>query len=124
MYKGDNLRFYRDFLNANREIIEGDVAEAKKYVQERPLELLLHTTRTLDCPTIRQLEGLLQYAWDCSQVAKKKGDNSIRGTYSFNYADLKLRHPIEAYSPGTSDILIEKVDGKMQIKVISIHWGE
>lgn len=124
LYKGDNLRFYRDFLNANREIIEGDVAEAKKYVQERPLELLLNTTRTLDFPTIRQLEGLLQYAWDCSQVAKKKGDNSIRGTYSFNYADLKLRHPIEAYSPGTSDILIEKVDGKMQIKVISIHWGE
>jgi hypothetical protein len=86
--------------------------------------MLLNITAHWDVPYIRQLEGLLKYSYCVHQISRSKENVSVRETYTFNYVDLQLRHPLESYAKGRTEILVEKIDGKFQTKVIQIHWNE
>ena len=34
-----------------------------------------------------------------------------------------MKKPIEEYGPGKTDILLAKVNGKFEFKVLQIHWA-
>lgn len=122
LYKGDNLKFYRDFVRANAQWFEGDLDALEKQIQENPLEMLLNLTATLELPKIRQLEGLLKLSYRVRTISAGKEDAELRDTYSFNYVDYTLKRPIEEYSGGSSELLISKKDGKLSVKVLNINW--
>lgn len=124
LYSGNYLQFYRDFYEAHRELLSGDIAAAERWFDSHPLEALLNITAYRNDPFRRQLEGLLRYSYCLHQVYEAPEDVSIQDIFDFNYVDLKLGHPIESYSPGRSEILIQKIKGKTEIQVLNIHWGE
>ena len=84
---------------------------------------MLNLVRRLDHPKAVQLEGLLTLAYRTKQVSASKEDLQLRDTYSFNYVDLSMKKPIEEYGPGKTDILLAKVNGKFEFKVLQIHWA-
>ena len=122
VYQGDNLRFYREFYDANREWFEGDLDLLEEKLAKDPLELVLNLVRSLNHPKKTQLEGLLTLAYRTKQVSGAKEDLSVRDTYHFNYVDLSLKRPVEEYGPGKTDILLEKKDGKFELRVLQIYW--
>ena len=123
LYRGDNLKFFRDFRDANSHYIAGDVNEFEKRVASEPLELLLNLVEALDIDQKPQLADLLTLAYRSRQVSQAKEDTSRTDDYRFNYADLSLKRPIEEYSRGTSRIRLEKKDGKFSLKVLNIIWN-
>ena len=122
LYQGDNLRFFRDFYEYNRHLLEVDIDQAEKNIDTKPLEMLLNITAHWDVPYIKQLEGLLKYSYCVHQVSRAKEDTCVREVYDFNYADLQLRHPLETYARGRTEILVEKKNGKFNTQVIRIDW--
>lgn len=122
LYQGDNLRFYREFVDANRQWFEGDLDKLEEKLDSDPLELVLNLVRSLDHPKQVQLGDLLKLAYRTKQISRAKEDTSLRDTYHFNYVDLSMKRPIEEYSPGKTDILLQKLDGKFELKVLQIYW--
>jgi radical SAM superfamily enzyme YgiQ (UPF0313 family) len=122
LYQGDNLRFYRDFVEANRQWFDGDLDTLEKKLSEAPMEMVLNQVRRLEHPRKVQLEALLTLAYRTRQVSRSKEDLQIRDTYLFNYVDLSMKKPIAEYGPGKTDILLEKVNGKFELKVLRIDW--
>ena len=123
LYRGDNLRFYREFVEANHGWFQGSLDDLEAKLSSDPLELVLNLVRRLDHPKAVQLEGLLTLAYRTKQVSASKEDLQLRDTYSFNYVDLSMKKPIEEYGPGKTDILLAKVNGKFEFKVLQIHWA-
>jgi hydroxyacyl-ACP dehydratase HTD2-like protein with hotdog domain len=122
LYQGDNLRFYRDFVAANRQWFEGNLEQLEQKLRAEPMELVLNLVNSLEHPKKVQLAELLKLAYRTKQISGSKEDASLRDTYHFNYVDLSLKRPIEEYGPGKTDILLEKKDGKFEFKVLQIHW--
>jgi len=122
LYRGDHLRFYREFVDANREWFEGDLDKLEEKLDSDPLELVLNLVRSLEHPKKVQLENLLKLAYRTKEISRAKENISLRDIYHFNYVDLSLKRPIEEYGPGKTDILLEKADGKFQLKVLQIYW--
>lgn len=122
LYGGDNLRFYREFYDANRQWFEGDLDLLEEKLATDPLELVLNLVERLDFAKKVQLGDLLKLAYRTKQLSAAKEDAQLRDTYRFNYVDLSLKKPIEEYGPGKTDILLQKVNGKFELKVLQIHW--
>lgn len=123
IYQGDNLKLYRDFCDANRQWVEAGAQKLGEHVKQEPLEMLLNLTQNLQHPKIRQIEGLLKLSYRTRKIAASKEDARLVDTYDFNYVDLTLKRPIEQYSQGRSEILLEKKDGKFDLKVLNIDWN-
>ena len=123
LYGGDNLRFYREFYDANRKWFEGDLDLLEEKLATDPLELVLNLVERLDFANKVQLGDLLKLAYRTKQISSGKEDAQLRDTYRFNYVDLSLKKPIEEYGPGKTDILLAKVNGKFEFKVLQIHWA-
>lgn len=122
-YKGDNLKFYRDFRDANRQWFDGDRMELEKKIEEDTLGMLMNLTATLDVPKIRQIEAILKLTYRARQVASSKEDTQVLDTYNLNYVDFKLKRPIEAYSEGKTRILLKKENGKFDMQIQDIQWN-
>lgn len=122
LYQGDNLRFYRDFYRYNAHLLDGDIDEAERNLETRTLEMVLNLTKHQDVPYIKQLEGLLKYSFCVYTVSRSKEDTSVTETYDFNYVDLTLQRNPEEYSKGKTEIVVEKVDGKLNTNVLNIIW--
>ena len=123
LYHGDNLRFYREFVAANLQWFEGDLDKLEEKLDSDPLELVLNLVQSLDHPKKVQLADLLKLSYRARQISRAKEDTSLRDTYHFNYVDLSMKRPIEEYNPGKTEILLQKVDGKFELKVLQIYWG-
>lgn len=123
-YKGDHLRFFREFRDANQSLFEEPIEVIDKRVQEQPLELLVNLVRAMDFDRKEQLEDLLTHSWRVRQVASAQEDTQRIDLYRFNYADLSLKRPIEEYSKGTTKILLENKSGKFSMKVLDIQWSK
>lgn len=120
LYDGDDLRFYRDFYHNNLPCFEKDPMHMTRCIFERSIEMLDNTMKGFDLPCIPQLKGLLRYVHDAQKVAHAREDTTLRQTYDFNIIDFQLKRPIEQYSVGQTEILLQKVDGKMEMKVLRI----
>ena len=122
LYNGDNLKFFRDFYQYNAHWLDGDVHQAEQNIEDHALEMVLNVTAHLDCPYITQLEGLLRYSYCVYKVSRSKEDRVVRETYSFNYVNLRLGHPVESYGKGRSEILVQMKDGKFTTQLVKIFW--
>ena len=122
IYNGDYIQFYRDFCAANREIVEGSAIGPDRWFEEHPLEAMLNIVALRNDPFRKELEGLLRYAYALHRITEATEDMTIRDTYDFNYVDLKLKHPISQFTPGRSEILLERIHGKVSVRVLDIRW--
>lgn len=120
LYMGDNLQFYKDFYYNNLSFFEKDMVYATEGISEHALEMLYNTMKDFNFPYIRQIKALLKYEYNIRQVFWAKEDVSLQETYDFSYIDFKLKLPIEKYSDGKTEILLQKIDGKTSMKVLHI----
>ena len=120
LYSGDNLRFYRDFYENNIELFSKDIAQIEHGVYTNSLEVIQNVTAKLDYPFIKQLNALMKFDSDVQKIKKSKEDISIQDTYDFSYIEFQLKLPIEKYSDGKTELLIEKKNGRVSMKVLQI----
>lgn len=120
LYKGDNLRFYRDFCEKNPFIFGQGFEYAVYTARERSAEVFCNVLGGFDEPYIPQLKGLMQFEFDSNRVFKSPEDCTVRKTYDFSYIDYKLGLPIESYSQGRTEIELSKVGGVKNMQVLHI----
>ena len=120
LYGGDNLKFYEDFYNCNRFCFEKDFDYAVKTVGEQSVQMLCNMLDQFDAPYIAQLKELLRFERNFRRVFRSPEDCSIRDTYGFSYIDYKLNLPIEAYSEGKTEILLQRKGGVNDMQVLGI----
>ena len=120
LYGGDHLKMYRDFYNNNLSCFEGDLMHAERFTETIPVQMLQNTLNGLDHPCVPQLKSLLKFEYDVLQVTRSEEDTMVLETYDFNYIDYRMNLPIEQYSQGKTEILIQKTNGKTAMKVLSI----
>lgn len=121
LYGGDHLRLFRDFFDSNRLLIENHIYDLVPVLKENAAEMICNTICRLDEPYIPQLAGLVRYEWDLYRVRQSKADLSVRAVYPFSYVELKLKVPTEKFSAGETELLIQKKDGKLSMKVLAIR---
>jgi len=121
LYHGDNLKFYRDFVRCNRHILEQDMAHIMDKVNNHPLEMLHNILDSFDLPYISKIKELLRFEDDTYRVYRSDEDISLRETYGFSYVDFKLKLPIEQYSNGKTEILLERINGKKSLKLLNME---
>lgn len=118
LYDGDNLRFYRDLYENNRHIFDQGTQYLLKYVEEHPLEMIFNAMSGFTQSFIPQLKGLLRFVHDVQRIKDAQEDLTIRDTYDFNFLDFRLRRPIEQYSDGKTEMLLQKIGGKTDMRVL------
>lgn len=120
LYKGDNLRFYRDFYNNNLEFFQQDMFYTAHSIRTRNVQLLENTVKDFNVPYLPQILSLLRFEENALRTRESKDDITIQEVYDFNYIDYKMKLPIEMYTNGKSEILLQKIDGKVSMKVLRI----
>jgi pyruvate-formate lyase-activating enzyme len=120
LYKGDNLKFYRDFYNNNLPYFERDMLYTAQGIKVHALDMLSNTIKDFDLPYIAQLKALLRFEFNANQVDQAENGMSIREIYDFNYIDFKMQLPIEMYCDGKTEILMENKNGEFSMQVLQI----
>ena len=120
LYKGDNLRFYRDFYNNNLEYFQQDMIHASNGIRNHGMQMLANTVKDFDVPYLHRILSLLQFEDNANRIKNSECDITIQEVYDFNYIDYKMNLPIEMYSEGKTEILLQKKDGKVSLKVLQI----
>jgi hypothetical protein len=121
LYKGDNLRFYREFCEKNAFLFGQGFEYAVRTARERTAEVFCNVLDGFNEPYIPQLKGLMQFEFDSKQVFSSQEDCTVRRTYDFSYIDYKLGLPIESYSQGRTEIELSKIGGVKNLQVLSIN---
>lgn len=121
LYQGDNLRFYRDFYENNQDVFRHDTQYIWETVKHRPMEILDNMLKNFTQPYIPQLRELLRFVHDSKRITDSQEDIVIHSTYHFNYLNFRLDHPIESYLPGTTELRMEKTNGKTNISILNIQ---
>lgn len=119
-YAGDNLRFFEDFYESNRDCFAGDISLMKEIAFRDPMQMLGNMLDRSKLPYARQLKGLMKYDLDIQTVSKSKKDISFRETYDFSYLEYAKKIPVEQYSNLKTELLIQKVGGKLSVKVLKL----
>lgn len=120
IYNGNNLQFFKDFYASNKHYFEGDISCVKSAVFDNPLEVASNMVNYLGLPYGKQLIGLMKYDVNLQKVSKSKVDISIRDTYDFSYLEFAKKIPVEQYSASKTELLIQKVNGKLSVKVLRL----
>ena len=121
LYNGDNLQLYKDFYNENRICFESTIDNAVEYIKERSWEMALNVLKKHNASYIEQLKAVLKFSYDLKWVSSYKGDATHREIYNFNYLDFKRKKPIEHFLRCKTEILIQKANGKMSMRILSIQ---
>lgn len=123
-YPGDSLAFAREFLERNREVFEKGIRYAADVTFHDPVVLVKNFVPCLQLPYEKQLLGLLTFDFDLYTVQKSTVDTSIQKVYDFSYVEYKLNLPFEKYSSTKTEILLEKKDGKINMRVLRLVKDE
>ncbi|MBQ9762393.1 MAG: radical SAM protein [Oscillospiraceae bacterium] len=121
LYNGDNLRFYQDFYESNPEVFEKDTQHVWESVKHHPMEIFDNILSKFDQPYIPQLKELLRFVHDAKRINDANEDLTIQESYGFNYLDFRLRRPIESYAQGRTELLMQKIGGKTDMKLLRIE---
>ena len=121
LFEGDDLRFYREFYESNRQVFDKEIAEIVRITEENPLDMLNRLLDRFQEPYIAQLRGLVEF--DCTRrtVVQSKEDMKVDKTYDFSYIDYKLNLPIDRFSNGRTRIVIEKFSNTAKMKILKIE---
>ena len=57
---------------------------------------------------------------NANRIKNSECDITIQEVYDFNYIYYKMNLPIGMYSDGKTEILLQKKDGKVSLKVLQI----
>jgi hypothetical protein len=74
----------------------------------------------MNVPYLPQIISLLRFEENALRTRESYGDITIQEVYDFNYIDYKMKLPIEMYTAGKTEILFQKKDGKVSMKVLQI----
>ena len=121
LYKGDNLQFYRDFYEKNLDVFEKDTQFIWETVKHNPMIILDNILGGFDQPYIPQLRELLRYVHDTKAISESQEDKISLESYNFNYQDLRLHRPIEAFTPGQTQVLMQNIGGHTNIKILRME---
>lgn len=121
VYRGDNLRFYRDFYTNNSGCFERSIDEAVSHVLKNGYEILVNTVKDLDTSYMEQLKELMRFEYDLGRVRQSAQDMTVSEEYGFSYLDYQRGRPIEQYSRSTSRLLLQKENGKMKMRLLGIQ---
>jgi hypothetical protein len=120
LYKGDNLRFYRDFYNNNLSYFEKDMLYTAEGINRHGLEMLLNCVKDFSEPWLPQIKALLRFEFNANQISQASPGTTIQEIYDFSYVDYKMKLPIEMYSDGKTEILMKNKDGKFAMQVLQL----
>ena len=81
---------------------------------------LANTVKDVNVPYLPQIISLLRFEENALRTRESNGDITIQEVYDFNYIDYKMKLPIEMYTAGKTEILFQKKDGKVSMKVLQI----
>lgn len=118
LYGCDHIRMYRDFVRCNPILKENSPELVRRL--NYPKEFLINMLQGLDVPFRDQLCGLLHFEQDAKRLQESEEDLTIHETYSFNYVDFRLKRPIEEYTRGGTEILLQKVNGISSMKILKL----
>ena len=76
--------------------------------------------KNLDKSIVDRFTALLDYSIDLRTVEKSKEDMRIQKHYAFNYIEYQLQIPIEQFSDSSSELIIEKKNGKTNVQIVSV----
>jgi radical SAM superfamily enzyme YgiQ (UPF0313 family) len=124
LYAGDNLRFYQDFVRQNAECFAGSYSYIISCIKNKSWEMLCNVLDVFEKPCTAQLKELMRFERDVQAVNLSAEDCVVHNVYGFHYLDYKLNRPIESYCNGTTEILLQKTDGKISMKVMRISGTE
>lgn len=121
LYRGDNLRFCRDFQERNGDVVKLSVRSFQEILDRDPLQVMLNTISALDAPHVSLVRELLRFEADVEWIRAAPAGTRCQKTYGFHYYEYKLGCPIDEFSCASSEILMEKQDGKAVIKLVSLR---
>ena len=121
LYKGDDLKFYRDFYNNNRGAFEQEMLHIGRFMRENALQFFYNTIKDFDEPYIEKIKEILRYDYNLQKASLSREDIEIKDTYNFSYIEFSMKLPIEEYSNMKTEILLEKKNGKFNLKILSIN---
>lgn len=120
LFSGDDLRFYREFCEANADIFSGSMTQIERAVVDRSQQMLDNLLdRHMDCGG-QQLKAMLQYECDQHQLKRTAGDTVLRKTYDFIFAEYLLKVPATRLTGGKTELLLLKQNGAISQKLISM----
>jgi hypothetical protein len=123
LYKGDDLRFYRDVVRCSQDIFDRGANAVVAQIKDDPFVFVEKVADLFDEPFIPQLKGLMRFVRDVQKIRMSREDLVIEGEYGFNFLDFKMRKPIEEYSVGRTRFRLSKTGGVADMKVVKI-WAE
>ncbi len=118
LFKGDDIRFFKDFARNNSSILETSMDEVFWFLVRKPVEAFGNTIQSLKHPREKQVLSLIQYERNWQRVQRSKTDMFLQDVYNFDLEDLKKGLPIEEFKVCKSYILVTKKDGRMATKCI------
>lgn len=121
LYHGDNLNFYRDFYESNSVFLSSRFDELTQNPQQYFLDLIDNMLKNSNLTYPAHLHDVLRLEHVANLVHRSDTDISIRDKYGFNFFEFKLKIPIDAYSSGETEILVQKINDKVELKVLSVH---
>jgi hypothetical protein len=117
-YYGDDLRMYRDFETYNRQLLEQGIAAVEAVLRKAPLTLAENMLRGLEPELARRFLGLMRFEQDLNLLRRAREDQQIRRVYEFNYIDFSQKKPVADYHPGSTEILLSRTGGKLDLQVL------
>lgn len=119
-YKGDNLRFYKDFYHNNLDMFNGDMTAISKNIKENLMQMFCNTIKNFDCCIRDRACAILEYEFDLQTVLKSRENMSIRKTYAFDYIEYQMKVPLDMCTDAETELLIEKKNGKVDVRVMAM----
>ena len=117
-YYGDDLRMYRDFETYNRQLLDQGIAAVEAVLRKAPLTLAENMLRGLEPELARRFLGLMRFEQDLNLLRRAREDQQIRRVYEFNYIDFSQKKPVADYHPGSTEILLSRTGGKLDLQVL------
>lgn len=118
LYCGDNLRLFRDLHKKNIHFFDRGRNELYAALRHHPAEWIENLLTGLDCPNIEQLMALMAFELDLDAAKNVAGDILDCKVYDFVLSDMKARVPLEAFTKGQSKIFMQKVNGRLVMKLL------
>lgn len=120
LYDGDYLRLYKNFYNNNSAIFELEIYDIVSAMHKIPIKIVANTIKDFDKAYTEKILSVMQYEYNARKVSKAKEDTEIREKYNFSMIDLQMKLPITQFSNMKTEILLQKKNGKFEMKVVSI----
>ncbi len=120
LYKGDNLKFYHDFIKNNDHIISKGADDLIEAVHTKTLEVAVNTMKDFDMPYVQQLKELMRYDLDRKQISDLENGTVVCKTYGFSIMDYTSKKPIDKYCSAESKLLMQKSGDKIKVKIMDI----